>query len=496
MENSIPQELKKAIGLLRNGKRREAVPILAEVLHQDRTNEHAWYLLGMAVDEPDKKLYAFKEVLKFNPDNERAKTQLAELAGKSERPQEEFPAKPQPERKPEPSHEEPPLAQTLKEEPKKGFRWAFLLIGLGGLIIFISAIALVSLNSDRLWGTPAVQQLTESPLEDMQPSSTQAGQFTFPPTWTATPRSTAAPSALPTQTPTGTSTPTSLPLPDDVREEMELIQKQVSVLRELPLAENVQNAVMPKLKLKLIVMDLYVDDEYLAGLEDEDRILTIIGFMDPGYDLVEETLNSRVDAIGSFYLPEENKIHVIGTGLYGIEKWIYAHEYGHALQDQHFDLTTLGVYPDCLKPEQNCLAIRALVEGEADLLQEMWLEQFPPEFEYQDILKIQPPSHLFQGQPAPPYFGMNAYFPYLAGYDFASYLYQKEGWAAINQAYRNLPTTTEQILHPEKYFSGETGIPVNDPPLDDKLSLDWRLLKRETFGEWESFLLLGYGNDE
>ena len=119
MENSIPQELKKAIGLLRSGKRREAVPILAEVLHQDRTNEHAWYLLGMAVDEPDKKLYAFKEVLKLNPDNERAKTQLAELAVKSERPQVEFPAKPQPERKPEPSQEESPLAQTIKEEPKK-----------------------------------------------------------------------------------------------------------------------------------------------------------------------------------------------------------------------------------------------------------------------------------------------------------------------------------------------------------------------------------------
>jgi hypothetical protein len=278
---------------------------------------------------------------------------------------------------------------------------------------------------------------------------------------------------------------------------MDLIQKQVAVLRNLSLADNVANEIMPKLKLRLLIYDLFLTGEYLAGLSDEGRILAALGFIDPGFDITEPKANDIVDYIGGFYVPEDNKINVLGTGFYGIEKYIYAHEYAHALQDQHFDLTSLGTYPECVKPEQTCLAIRALVEGEADLIQALWLDQFPPEFELNDITRFNPPSQLFQeNEPPPPYFGMSSMFPYLLGYEFVYYLYQQGGWDAVNYAYSNLPTTTEQILHPEKYVDGEGPVVVNDLPLSGILSPEWRLLKQEVLGEWESFLLLAYGSDE
>jgi hypothetical protein len=62
--------------------------------------------------------------------------------------------------------------------------------------------------------------------------------------------------------------------------------------------------------------------------------------------------------------------------------------------------------------------------------------------------------------------------------------------------YTNLPSTTEQILHPEKYIEREGVTLVNDPPLSDILGSEWRLLKKEIMGEWESFLLLAYGSNE
>jgi hypothetical protein len=91
---------------------------------------------------------------------------------------------------------------------------------------------------------------------------------------------------------------------------------------------------------------------------------------------------------------------------------------------------------------------------------------------------------------------MNSMFPYLLGHEFVYYLYQQGGWEAVNYAYSNLPTTTEQILHPEKYVDGEGPVVVNDLPLSGILSPEWRLLKQEVLGEWESFLLLAYGSDE
>jgi hypothetical protein len=217
--------------------------------------------------------------------------------------------------------------------------------------------------------------------------------------------------------------------------EIDLIQKQVAVLRDLPLAEDVKEEIMPKLKLRMLVYDLFLTDEYLVSLADEGRVLAAFGFINPGYDITEPKANDIVDFIGGFYVPENNKINVVGTGFYGVEKFIYAHEYGHALQDQRFDLASLGTYPECVKPEQTCMAIRALVEGEADFMQMLWLDQFPPQFESNDIARFNPPSQLFQeNEPAPPYFGMNSMFPYLFGYVFVDFLYQIDGWAAVNQA--------------------------------------------------------------
>ena len=46
-------------------------------------------------------------------------------------------------------------------------------------------------------------------------------------------------------------------------------------------------------------------------------------------------------------------------------------------------------------------------------------------------------------------------FPYLAGSTWVSGLWASGGWDAVNAAYDQPPASTEQVLHPEKYVSGE-----------------------------------------
>jgi len=509
MDDAINQELKKAIELIRAGKRADAVPILAEVLHHAPKNTTAWYLLGYVLDDLKQKVFAFEQVLKLDPGHEKAKAHLAKLR--------EIPSAPSPEPVPEPAPtppekvppfieegQEPPQKATPsqekdKEEPKRRSRRLSPVAVFGGLVLCLGILAVAFLGANGIIDIPL---LAQNPVGGdngaaTSPSPTPSPQATLPATWTPQPSSTPRPTGLPTDTPPPTNTSTPFPLPPDTLAEMDLIQKQVAVLRDLSLAEDVNTEIMPKLKLRYLTYDLFLTDAYLASLPDEGRVLAALGFIDAGYDITEPKANDIVDFIGGLYVPEEKKINVIGTGFYGIEKYIYAHEYTHALQDQHFDLNGLGVYPECIKPEQTCLAIRALVEGEADYVQNLWLLQFPPEFELNDILRFNPPSRLFQqdAQPPPPYFGMESMFPYLLGHDFVDYLYQQGGWEAVNQAYKDLPTTTEQILHPEKYMSGEGMVAVNDPNLSEILGPPWRLLKQDALGEWESYLLLGYGSE-
>ncbi|MEM2876280.1 MAG: hypothetical protein QXL67_04960, partial [Candidatus Bathyarchaeia archaeon] len=46
-------------------------------------------------------------------------------------------------------------------------------------------------------------------------------------------------------------------------------------------------------------------------------------------------------------------------------------------------------------------------------------------------------------------------FPYAYGFDFIEALYNAGGWERVNEAYLNMPVSTEQVMHPEKYLSGE-----------------------------------------
>jgi hypothetical protein len=95
---------------------------------------------------------------------------------------------------------------------------------------------------------------------------------------------------------------------------------------------------------------------------------------------------------------------------------------------------------------------------------------------------------------SPAFFAEDFIFPYEYGFTFAQYLHNKGGWDAIDEAYVELPVSTEQILHPEKY-PGDTPIPVQLPGLESAIGEDWQLLDEGVMGEWYTYLILAHGLD-
>ena len=75
------------------------------------------------------------------------------------------------------------------------------------------------------------------------------------------------------------------------------------------------------------------------------------------------------------------------------------------------------------------------------------------------------------------------------------YLYRRGSWTRVNSAYADLPESTEQILHPEKYVAGESPIAVEAQALETVLGSTWRQVASSSLGEWMTYLLLGYGAD-
>jgi hypothetical protein len=66
------------------------------------------------------------------------------------------------------------------------------------------------------------------------------------------------------------------------------------------------------------------------------------------------------------------------------------------------------------------------------------------------------------------------------------YNYDDGGWNLVNEAYTNPPSTTEQIMHPEKYFAQENAQSIELPTVTD----DWTLKKTDRFGEYFIFVML------
>jgi hypothetical protein len=520
-ENDV---VRQAADLIRAGRREEARPILARHLQANRDSADSWMLMSMCVSDRQRQIECLRQVLRLQPDHALAQSRLAKLTSTTETvgtwsvvPEPPKPATPPfseavpPEppgtlpgacrggspcfragRRP-PAPRSQPIALSPQREPapaaKKGGSTLtpvlFVLLLVGSLCAVALVVALL------LGGNRQAQQ------QQAFAGAATIAAFTLPATWTptSTPTITLTPSPLPTATITPTST---VPVPDaTILAEMDILQQEVADVRGLePLEASGPRYLLSKAQVRPVLEASFAGaGGTQAQLDDLSRVLTVLGLIKPTYNLYTNALNGLTDNIGGFYFPWNGELYVIGTRFSGIERFVFSHEYGHALVDQHFGLDGLGVYPLCAGEEQRCQAIQALVEGDATLVMNQWWEQYASPEDFGDILNYRPPAQTLPEQFPPPYAVRDAAFPYVQGLIFADALYDRGRWGRVNSAYQQPPQTTEQILHPSKYFAGEIGVVMGEIPLGEALGPGWRLLENDALGEWMTYLLLGYGAD-
>ena len=219
-------------------------------------------------------------------------------------------------------------------------------------------------------------------------------------------------------------------------------------------------------------------------------VLSAFDFMDRDYDLHQALIELRSEAVTGFYDPETAEFVVVSDDdeLDPSEQWTHAHEFMHALQDQYYALELLG---DETADSEARAALRALAEGEATLIQILYLrEGYFTDEEASEVF-----ASLSQEGPGildeiPPIILNSFTFPYDAGLNFVLELYNggdffSEGnFAHLEAAWNDLPQSSEQILHPDRYLAGDDPIPVSLPPLTDTLGAGWQQLDEDVFGEF------------
>ena len=138
----------------------------------------------------------------------------------------------------------------------------------------------------------------------------------------------------------------------------------------------------------------------------------------------------------------------------------------------------------------------ALIKGDATNLAYEWLDTYTPADQIWRVDGIDKNYFNLQMQSPPLFIDQELDFTHSAGLEFIRVLQEQSEGELITSFYQNLPSTTEQILHPEKYIEGEQEIEVNDIQLNTILDGDWREVINEPIGEWFTYQILSSGVDE
>jgi hypothetical protein len=281
-------------------------------------------------------------------------------------------------------------------------------------------------------------------------------------------------------------------IPLEIREQMDQIQEEVVLLRGLQPTGPVARALLSPEALRQYVTDDFLADYTEEEARDDARTLALLGLMEPDYDLFNLYLELYSEQIAGFYDDELKQMFVVqGAGFHGPERITHAHEYTHALQDQHYDLRNgLGFNDEaCELDSERCAAIQALVEGDASLLEERWLLTYATDQDYQDLLDFYDSLESPVFDSAPQFLQDDFIFPYQSGRAFVEHFFLDGGFAAVDAVYADPPSSTEQILHPERYPSDR---PVKLEPAELLASLGsgWREIDRDVVGEWYTQLTL------
>ncbi len=266
------------------------------------------------------------------------------------------------------------------------------------------------------------------------------------------------------------------------------VERQVEQLRGLQLLHSVPVQAVTKPQLLQGIRHLIAQSLPVDLYSRRSLAWQTIGAIPPGTDLVKVLgKGSGADVIG-YYVTQTGELKFIGTATPSPDELVtLAHELTHAIDDQHYDLDRMeGAIGAC--QDDRGLALQSLVEGNATYFMRTWAEHnLSPIALFGVSLKAIAEPH--PGARGVPNFLKDGLFPYLAGLKFVEALVHRGGVQAIDNAFRDPPVSTEQILHPNRYPSDRPQH-VDIPDYGPALGSGWKDLDVEEIGEeWLRSLL-------
>jgi hypothetical protein len=248
-------------------------------------------------------------------------------------------------------------------------------------------------------------------------------------------------------------------------------------------------------RTKEIADVLGTDD--LKGLS---RLAVAGGMLPDGTDLASLAVSFTAATAGATYSPLDKQVILVSERGGFRDTGLLTHEFVHALQDQHFDLLKIMLArPFSFDREE---AAFALVEGDAVSIErragrgDEWT-RMPLDAVAREEDERFASYRKGIGAFFPPLLTETFIFRYRDGLRFVEAMRRARPAVNVDDIFRRPPVSSEQVLHPEKYLTGEAPREV-ETDIEKFTSEGWRLTATTPLGEVgvRGLLMAGVQADE
>lgn len=241
------------------------------------------------------------------------------------------------------------------------------------------------------------------------------------------------------------------------------ILRQIEEMRGQKLTRPMKMGVKAKPEVTAFIRQR-LDDEYgPVKVEAEGKLLKLMGLVPEPLDYGKFIISLLTEQVAGFYDHTRQELHIASWLPTMMQAPVMAHEIFHAIQDQEWGggkLIDSKTYS-----HDRVLAHAALLEGDATVVMFDWQQMqagnamdFATSSFMVNLIATSLPMQMASPEfpvmaVAPDYFKQSLIFPYQQGLLFIAALRQGGmDWPAVRQVYADPPESTEQILHPERYF--------------------------------------------
>ncbi|MFN7933263.1 MAG: hypothetical protein U0R19_08050 [Bryobacteraceae bacterium] len=294
---------------------------------------------------------------------------------------------------------------------------------------------------------------------------------------------------LPAQEPQGRS-----PLFDEITE----ILAQLSELTGWKAPKKVESDTITKEGLKGFLESRMQEIVKPEEIRAEELALKKLGLVPASFDLKKMTVDLLTEQAAAFYDYQKKKLFILDTNASITQKPVLVHELAHALADVHVNLEKYILKG---KSDDAALARQSVMEGQATWLMSEHLmarmgtslRKSPEMAEAMNRMTGASGGMFPVFDSSPLYLRESLMFPYTKGFLFQQAVIVKMDKAGFMEVFKNPPQSTQQIIHPEKYFARVQPVKVSLPKTDLKGYGD---VVEGTLGEFDHDILFRqYGSE-